>query len=153
MEQQAQAHKYPPWLQQTISVILGAAVLYLTGAYVNNLITDARRDERIKQLELSLAEFRKPGARYSANDGKRDRDAAVADSKRNWTEIDKLKHEFRVFSTGGSRFLPLGLQIQAQINECKTEMVERRNNWIQCIRFHENVMPRLDFLEQQNDRG
>lgn len=123
MEQkiQAQAFRYPPWLQQAISIILGASVIYLTGAYVNDLVTDARRDERIKQLESSLAEFRKPGKRYSKTDGDRDRKA-----------VQELKREFYAFKDKGSRASLQISRLVTRLDNCDVAVQKNSEMLLDC---------------------
>ena len=137
-----------PTLSDRVSDVLGQAtiaslialVVAVLALWVDRGGLLARLDgveQLLSETRTDLREFRKPGDRFTAMQG-----------RRHQNQIDELRHDFQTFAAGGSRFTPLGVQIQAQIDECKTEMDESRNNWIKCIRIHENIMPRLDFLEK-----
>ena len=117
--------------------LLGSIAYLWTGfAVLDDNFNGIRRE--LAAVRVDFQEFRKPGARFTANDGKRIQ-----------KQIDSLKEEFRTFHAAGSRFSPLGRQLQIQINECKEEMHEARDVWVQCITFHEGVKARLDFLEDR----
>jgi hypothetical protein len=148
-----------PTLSERVSDVLGQAVIASLIALVGTVIylwvstAELHRDfdgvvRDVADIRLNQREFRKPGARYSASNGDRDRALAKADSTRNQAAINELRHDLHAFRAGGSRFLPLGIQIQSQIDDCKEDMEDSRKQWIQCIRLHENMGPRIKALEQ-----
>jgi hypothetical protein len=128
-------------LGQAIVAALIALVVAVIALWVDRGSLLSRFDgveQLLTELRVDFREFRRPGERFTAEDGKRQQ-----------KQIDGLSHIFNVFSSGGSRALPLLIQIQAQIDECKEDMDNSRDNWIQCIRLHENMEPRLHSLEQR----
>ena len=136
--------RLPSWLHQSISIVMGASVIYLSGSYVNNLASDARRAEqaiqrdlRITHLELDLSEFRKPGGRYTTQDGVRDR-----------SEVKELQQEFYHFRDGGSRAQPIITQLVKRLDECCLSVDENLGRLHKCETNHERVQAELQFLRQ-----
>jgi hypothetical protein len=129
---------FPQWVQNAFGAVLGSAVLGLIIAVWNVGIGDARRDEQIKQLESNQQEFRRPGARYSASDG--DRDRAV---------VHELRRELRTFKDKGSRASPQLKSIQRQLDK----IVKAASDLDARVRVHEHRYGPPDYMTQQRGGG
>ena len=130
-------------LGKVVIAALTALVVAVLGLWVDRGSLLARLDgleQLLTETRIDFRDIRKPGDRFTAAQG-----------RRHQSQIDELRHDLHAFIAGGSRFLPLGVQIQAQIDECKTEMADNRKQWVECIRLHERIEPRLRVLE--HNRG
>lgn len=143
----AQKH-FAPWVQNALGVVLGTAILGIGFAAWNDRALDARRDERIKQIEASLIEFRKPGKRYSQSDGDRDRDRAHREMLEIERDLTTLRTNFYKYRNSPSKAAPEIEALSNKIDDCHKISYDNAQRWVECKTSHAKVESQLFFLQK-----
>jgi hypothetical protein len=142
-------NSFPSWLYNTIPIILGAIVLTLSSIIWDDRIAGVKRDGRIALIEENLAIFKRPGKRYSAQNGRDDR-----------ATVKELRNEFYRFKESGSRAADDIIRLQDQIDNCiiliegfRITLVKLKTEIVDYESVRNRALPLVMIIQRQIDEN